>query len=76
MGKSESDRNVQVRNHILGTFVTNLLVHIRQKEKVAAEMKCDIVFKVPMARMFVWYFLDWNAKIIKIHNITSLVEFL
>ena len=53
MGKSESVRNVQVRNHILGTFVTNPLVHIRQKEKVVAEIKCEQVFKVPMTRKFV-----------------------
>ena len=63
MGKSESVRNVHVRNHILGTFVTNPLVHIRQKEKVAAEMKCEQVFKVAMTRKFVQYFLDYIAKI-------------
>ena len=62
MGKSESVRNVHVRNHTLGTFVANPLVHIRQ-EKVAAEMKCEQVFKVAMTRKFVQYFLDWIAKI-------------
>ena len=76
MGKSESVRNVHVRNHTLGIFVTNPLVHIRQKEKVVAEMKYEQVFKVAMARKFVHYFLDCIAKIIKTHNITSLVEFL
>ena len=53
MEKSESVGNVQVRNHTLGTFVTNPLVHIRQKEKVVAEMNCEQVFKAAMARKFV-----------------------
>lgn len=34
------------------------------------------MFKVTMTRNFVWYFLDWIAKITRNHNRTTLVEFL
>ena len=30
--------NVQMRVHILRTFITHLLVHIRQKKKIALEI--------------------------------------
>jgi hypothetical protein len=37
MWTSKSDANVQVRKHALSTFVIDPLVHIYQKEKIAAK---------------------------------------
>ena len=34
--------NVQMRVHILRTFVTHLLVHMHQKEKIALEIAAKI----------------------------------
>jgi hypothetical protein len=34
--------NVQVRVHILRTFLTHLLVHIHQKKKIALEITAKI----------------------------------
>ena len=39
---SELFRNIQVMNRTLRTFVTNPLVHIHQKEKVALEIAGEI----------------------------------
>ena len=34
--------NVQMREHVLRTFVTPLLVHMHQKEKIALEIAAKI----------------------------------
>jgi hypothetical protein len=34
--------NVQIRVHVLQTFVTHLLVHMHQKEKIALEIVAKI----------------------------------
>ena len=34
--------NVQMRVHVLRTFVTHLLVHMHQKEKIALEIAAKI----------------------------------
>jgi hypothetical protein len=34
--------NVQMRIHILRTFVTHLLIHMHQKEKIALELAAKI----------------------------------
>jgi hypothetical protein len=34
--------NVQIRVHILRTFVTHLLIHIRQKKKIVLEIAAKI----------------------------------
>jgi hypothetical protein len=35
--------NVQMREHVLRTFVTHLLVHIHQKKKIALEILAKMV---------------------------------
>jgi hypothetical protein len=34
--------NVQMRVHVLGTFVTHLLVHMQQRERIALEIAAKI----------------------------------
>jgi hypothetical protein len=46
MSYESSDELMRV--HVLRTFITHLLVHIRQKKKIAPEIaKCKPAFKFP-----------------------------
>jgi hypothetical protein len=42
--------NVQMKEHVLRTFVTHLLVHMHQKEKIAREIEAKIASGASVAK--------------------------